>query len=280
MIPGEAAARHELAAPGRNANSMRKANRILLMVVGLCLLASADLAGQAADGGRADGERWYSYGARDLDAVGHCRLGRKDSTDESASILLQYELVAEVEGQRLKASVETVCRDDDYLTPLKLDVRGNVTNMSISIEWPVAEGEEAEDTARMAEGKLSGTVRGRSVELALPEHTVTDLTLLEIVRHLPREKDASLEFSLLEIPRLRLKRNQRVVCVGLKTVEIDGRERKLHKFEHRAELGTKAQYWVDGEGELVQFVYEGRDEFVTAPEPDAENPLEPRSGSY
>ena len=251
---------------------MRIPKQAVAIMLGLCLLAPASLCRGETEKEKVE-HRWYSCSSKDRDVVGYFHIMRKDSGYESAPVLLQYEAVVIVEGKELQAKTNIICKDDEYFTPVKIEQEqtyaagdGITHKASISIEWSSGDAGKSGVPEGFAEGKLRGNVRGKTVELPIPEHTVTEFAMFEIVRRLPIRKDTSFQFNLLTLESLRVQESQKVVYGGREEIEIGGQKRKLHKFEHRAELETKTEYWVDDNRELIRVVFQGRDEMVLTSE--------------
>jgi hypothetical protein len=245
--------------------AMRGTGRRLALGVALVVASGLALAGEERKEGKVFTDRWYawSYGG---DPSGCFHVIQKESGEEGAPVLLVHEFVAARRGKRLALTMQTFSKDDAYFSPVKIISQGEgddeLKSFTALIERQGPEGSSA--------GKLVATVKGgKKAELAIPEHTVTDFALFEVVRRLPFDKEKAFEFNSLEASELNLKKNHKLSYLGQDELTVGDQVMKLHKFEESGEGINPIQYWVNDERELVRVVMDGRKEFLLTTEEKA-----------
>jgi len=233
-----------------------RGNRLAFVTAfaGVALLPWAALAQEATES-KPSVDAWYVWSLSGKPG-GYFHVVKKPSGQDAASVLFVHDFRINWKGQRVCLRTHTYCKDDPYFTPVRIVSGGEgeeATNMDVTIERP-AEGPSA--------GKLKTTVRGRAIEIDIPEHTVTDFVLFEIVRTRPFDKEKVFEFNSLEASELNLKRDHKVVYVGREEVEIEGQKQSLHKFEQSGKGIRPAYYWVNDDRQLVRVLMDERKEFL------------------
>jgi hypothetical protein len=113
-------------------------------------------------------------------------------------------------------------------------------------------------------GKLK-TTGDRKVEMEIPEHTVADFALFEIVRTLPFDKEKVFELNWMKAidlghPWLRM--DHKVAYLGREELETKGRKQTLHKFEQKGQAVESINYWVGDDRQLIRVLKDGREEFL------------------
>jgi hypothetical protein len=234
---------------------MRRSRFVLVTALaGAALFSWAALAQEAAES-KASLDAWYLWSLSGK-PCGYFHAVKKSSEQDTAPVLFVHDFRINAKGQRICLRMQTFCKDDPYFTPVRIVSGGEgeeATNMDATIERP-AEGPSA--------GKLKTTLRGRNIEIDVPEHTVTDFALFEIVRTLPFDKEKVFEFNSLEASELNLKRDHKVVYVGRDELDIEGRKQALHKFEQSGKGIRPCYYWVNEDRQLVRVLMDGRKEFL------------------
>ena len=199
---------------------------------------------------------WYLWSLKGQPA-GYFHAVRKASGDKAAPVLLVHEFVLNWRGKRMSLKMQTLCRDDDCFTPVKIVSEGEGDDEFQSFVATIRWTRDPD-----APGKLTTTVNGRRVEIELPRRTVTWFALFEIVRRLPFDGEKVFEFHSLEAEELNLKRDHKLTYVGTEELEISGKKTMLHKFEHTGRGSKPAQYWVNEDRQLVRVLVDGRKEFL------------------
>ena len=215
-------------------------------------LFAPGLAGEATPAS----DQWYAWSNRGR-PCGYAHLLRKASGDKQAPVLLITVFEAQAPKRHVSLKMQTFCRDDAYLTPVRIVSEGEgddeLGTFDATIDW--SDGKE---------GLLRTELRGEAVERRLPEHTVTDFALFEIVRRLPFTPGVVFEFHAFEACELLLKRNHKITCLGTEELTLGGRSAQFHKFEQTGDGIRAIQYWVDDEHNLVRVVMDGRKEWRLA----------------
>ena len=189
-------------------------------------------------------------------ACGYLHAVKKASGEKAAPVLFVQDWAINILDGDLLVRVQILCKDDAYFSPVRIVCTGEddgPTNIDLGIERPVG-GPSA--------GKLIGTVDDTKYEQDIPEHTVIDLALFEIVRTRPFEKDKVFEFNWLGAYGLSFIKAHKVTYVGREELEIEGKKQMLHKFEETGE-GDLVSFWVSEDHQLVRMQADaGETEFV------------------
>lgn len=102
--------------------------------------------------------------------------------------------------------------------------------------------------------------KGKSIVTSLPENTVTDFMLFEIVKKLPFKKDTVLKVNILEACEMNLKKGFTLYYNGIKD--------DLHGFVQKDKNGnTMAEYWLNSDHKLMRVHWDSDKVFLrrTAP---------------
>jgi len=175
-------------------------------------------------------------------------------------VQFEHEFAVKWRGESVYLRMQTTCKDDPYYTPVKIVCEGK--------------GEEvASFEATISDGTMRVTAGERKYEREIPQHTVTDFVLFEIIRRLPFRSGTVFEFHSLEASELNLKRNHKISYTGRDEMERDGKTIGLHHFEQTGEGIRPCQYWVDDRHELIRILMDGRKEFLLSTEQEAKSPL-------
>jgi len=235
-----------------------RGNRLALVTAfaGVALLSWEVLAQEAAAPQTTE-DAWFVY-SMEGKACGYLHMAKKVSGEEAASVLFVHDLAINEMGNRYLLHMQTFCKDDAYFSPVRMLYKLEGTeayNIEATIERP-AEGPSA--------GKLK-TTGDRKVEMDIPEHTVVDFALFEIVRALPFDKDKVFEFNwvnAIDLGHPYVRRDQKVAYVGREELEIGGEKHTLHKFEQKGQVIRSIYCWVRDDRQLVRILWDGREEFV------------------
>ena len=207
-------------------------------------------------------ERWYLVNVKGK-AAGYVHAIRKVSLTGASEILLEHDIVSDSEKERVSVKMQTVCDNDEYLFPITIlaEVKklGEApATLTVSIEKQIPYG--------CSKGKMRAAYRTpkktHKRDRDIPEHTVTEYGLLEIVPRLPFVEGTVFRFNLLMVGKLEVKTNHEIKYKGLDEVEVNNTSRTLHKFEQKG-WGTKQiDYWVDDNHQLIRVLRDKKEELV------------------
>jgi hypothetical protein len=232
-------------------------------IVLVCLLMTSLLCPASRAGNQETGstENWYRWSIRGK-AAGYFHQKKEVRGAGDGQVQITSEFVVVFRGQRMELRMVTTCRNDDTLTPLTIESKGEgndeFATFTAHIDW-------SKET-----GKLSAKVQGHgTVEKDLPVRTTTAFALFAIAPRLPFDQENVFRFHSLEASELNLKKNHQLKYLGKETVAIDGKQRKLHKFEQSGDGIQPCLYWVDDEHRLVRVLMDNRKEFLRTDEKTA-----------
>jgi len=191
-------------------------------------------------------EAWYLYRI-DRKPVGYLYAVRKEPVYEWGILRYAHRFVVRGAGRTADTRILTDCLDDTYLTPRRMVIerRGEPT---VSVRFRQQRPES------VSGGIFRPDPAQKENIMVVPEHTVTDLLLFEIVKRLSFETEA-FSYHLLESAELHLKKSRTLAAMGKDPEHPD-----LHRFAETPEPG--ASFWVDGDRNLVRVVWDGDKEFV------------------
>ena len=246
---------------------MKKGTRLSQAVV-LALVASGALA-MGEDLANVVSDRWFK-GGDGRETAGCFHIVRKKSDQQLAPVLLICEFAAVARGKPVSFKMEMLCKDDAWLTPVKLTASGQgddeFQTFVATIDWLKT------DTGLT--GTLRTTRRGRETTMAIPEHTAEFFALFDIVCGRPFEKDKVLNLHVLEGTELNLKKDHTLSWVGEEEIHVGDQVVKAHRFELAQANRRPVQYWVNEKRELVRVLIDERKEFLLTTEADAKKVLE------
>ncbi len=111
--------------------------------------------------------------------------------------------------------------------------------------------------------------------LKIPERTVTDLALFEVVKTVPFDTDKPFDFNSLEASELNVKQNHRLRYLGEEELIVAGKMTTLHKFEHTGGGIRAGYFWLNDKHELIRVLMDDRKEFLLTTKDKALAALEP-----
>ena len=226
----------------------------------LCLiLVPAACFAQGSPAGKVVTDRWYAWSLSGTPA-GYFHVVQRKLPGEAAPVQFEHEFALKWRGEAIYLRMRTTCKDDPYFTPVKIISEGK--------------GEEvASFEANITGGIMRVTAAGEESEKEIPQHTVTDFALFEIIRRLPFRPGTVLEFHSLEASELNLKRDHKITYLGPEELELGGERRSLHHFEQTGKGIGPCQFWVDDRHELIRILMDGRKEFLLTTEKAAKSSL-------
>ena len=246
-------------------------SRQFLAVISVVLVSMVSTSVFAAETDNRTTDDWYQWSLKGQPA-GYFHAVRKASGEKEAPVLLMHKFVVNWHGKRLSLLTVTRCRDDAWLTPVRIGSKGEGDDEFMTYTGGIAWPPDPD-----APGKLTVDVAGdqlRRIKLDLPRKTVTDFALFDIVRRLPFDKEKVFEFNCLEASELNLKKGHRLTYVGTEELELGGKKALLHKFEHSTDGRIVSVYWVNEDRQLVRLVMDERKEFLLTTEQKAKAALE------
>ncbi len=102
--------------------------------------------------------------------------------------------------------------------------------------------------------------KGKRIITSLPENTVTDLMLFEIVKKLPFQKETVLKVNILEACEMNLKKGF--------TIQYSGKKEDLHGFAQKDKDGnTVAEYRLNSDHKLMRVRWDKDKVFLRNPDP-------------
>jgi hypothetical protein len=233
----------------------------MVLAIGTSALCMTVLSIVGAEDEKPAADRWYRWSLRN-EPSGYFHVVRKASGDEAAPVLLEHQFVIKWQAKRLKLAVQTFCRDDEFLSPVKIVSKGEGDDEARSFTATIVRGADGR-------GKLKADVGGREVEMDVPAKTITGFAMFEIVRKLPFDREKPFEFNVLDETELKLIPSQKIAYVGPDEVTVDGGKQALHKFTHTDGDRTVTEFWVDDKHELIRAVMDGRKEYLLTTEEKA-----------
>lgn len=193
-------------------------------------------------------EHWYRY-LIDGTPSGYLHITGNRLTDRYDELLFRHEfLVKTGEGVR-RVIIETRCRDDNRLTPEAMTIRwGDAARTTVRVVFEERPADE------VSEGIFRGLPDRETQTMPLPEGTITDLLLFEVVKKLSFESQ-TISYHLLESAELNLKKDR--------TLEYRGRDGTM-KGHHRFTETTRGQasYWLNDNRDLVRVRWDRDKDFV------------------
>ena len=200
------------------------------------------------DTGETITEHWYRY-LIDGNPAGYLHTIGNRLTDRFDELLFLHKFVVKTgEGIR-RLIIETRCRDDNRLTPEAMMIRwGDTSESTIRVVFE----ERPADT--VPERVFRGLPDRGTQTMPLPEGTITDLLLFEVVKKLSFE-DQTLSYHLLESAELNLKKDGKLEYRGQ-----DGTMEGCHRFMETTH--GQASYWIDDSRDLVRVRWDRDKEFI------------------
>ena len=196
-----------------------------------------------------------------LGAVGKVKAG------DSAEVYFEHEILTDSKGKRVLLKMQSYCDNDDYLFPLKtsadIDERGQApVTISATVEKEAAYG--------CSKGKMRIIYRKEdethNLDRDIPEHTVTDAHLLEIVPRLPFVKGTVFKFNFFILDKLKVGKKHVIKYIGREELQVKGKHMSLHKFEQKGSGIKRIYYWVDEQHKLIRSLKDDKEELLLSSE--------------
>jgi hypothetical protein len=191
-------------------------------------------------------ETWYLYKI-DQQPVGYLHAVAKELLHRRSPLLFEHRFVIRDAGRVNEIKINTYCMKDNYLTPQRM-----------IIEWPDRSRVDVGFTQQPTDTVQSGIFRPDPKKddpvMAIPDYTVTDLLLFEIVKRLAFENE-TFSYHLLESAELHLKKNKKLKAMGK-----DPNRNNLYRYVETTD--HSASYWVDKDRNLTRVVWDNDKEFI------------------
>ena len=251
---------------------MRKI-KVLLAGVLVVLTAAFSLGqGQAWAPRKTAAERWFVINIKGQ-AAGYLHVTRKASGDASAPILFEYEKLIDSKDEKTQINIQTYCEDDEYYSPMKAAAQiKQPDKKTATIEATMEKKTHYGCSKRQMQLVYDTGKKKYKLDKELPAHTVTELSVLEIIPRLPFTEGAVVEFDFLDINKIKVKKKHTISYLGQEKIEIKGQERELHKFEQKGSGIPKVQYWVDENHQLLRILRGKKEEFLLSTKAEAFKP--------
>jgi hypothetical protein len=191
-------------------------------------------------------ESWYLYRI-DRQPVGYLHAVEKELLYRRGILLFEHRFVIRDAGKVNEIKIRTYCMEDNYLTPQRM-----------VIEWPgrsrVDVGFTQQPADTVQEGIFRPDPKKNDQVMAIPDHTVTDLLMFEIVKRRSFENE-TFSYHLLESAELHVKKNKKLKAMGRAP-----NRNSLYRYVETTDQA--ATYWVDDDRNLVRVVWDNDKEFV------------------
>lgn len=196
------------------------------------------------------GTRQYTYSAREPGGKATRIIGTTTMSTEVTedAVILRDSFQITYKGEKLSLEMVHTCRKDNFLSPTRIESKGEGSD------------EVASFVATVADGKA--TVRfqdGRDATREIPDGTITMAAMMRLVTLVPRTpgKSYCYEYSL-ESEELNLKEKYRLIVLPPETITIGERQVECSKFELTGGGISPVYYWVTTDGVLQRLVMDDR----------------------
>ena len=160
-------------------------------------------------------------------------------------VILADEYLVRYEGKPMSLSMTQVCRNDQYLSPVKIECVGKGGEMP-TLKAIIKDGK----------AKISGEW---NKTMKIPNGTVTSAAFFRIVTQLPRVQGATYQYDFaLEAGEMHLKRDYVVKVIGKETIFCDGEPVKCWKISQNGVGISEQLFWVNEDGILQRVLLDGR----------------------
>ena len=241
---------------------MRTAKTVLpLLLVMFAVLFSFGYTADRSARGTAS-EKWYLLNVKGRPS-GYLYAVRKASPHNLAEVYFEHEILTNVEEKQVLIKMQTICDDDVYFFPIRLSAdiseRGQApATLTASVEKEAPYG--------CSKGKMRAIYRQEGAQYDLdrdiPEHTVTEATLLEIIPQLPFVEGTVFKFNLFFISKLKVQRKHEIKYLGLEEIQVNNTAKALHKFEQKGSGIKSIRYWLDDQHQLLRILKDNKEEFL------------------
>jgi len=222
----------------------------------------------AAEKPKGDTDRWY-LGKQRGKNIGYFHITRSQSGKKLAPVKFAYEFAAKWRDKIVSCKVELLCKDDLYFSPVRITCEGKgddeFKNFAATVDWLKT------DMGKV--GTLRALVDGRWRTRTLPEGTVDQFLLFDIVCRQPFDKNTTFGFHPLETHELNAKRDNTLHYVGVEEINVGKKAVKTHRFDQRARNRTRIKYWVTEKRDLARVLIDDEKDFILTTEAEAKKAL-------
>ena len=196
------------------------------------------------------GTRHYTYSLRKPGGEGFETLGTISLatrvTGDSLVLHDVYEL--KMRGAKLRLELTQTCRRDCFLTPVRIESRGE------------GDDEFGNFVATVADGMATIRPQDRGDRTKrIPPGTITDAAMMRLVTLVPRTPGKTYSYGhSLETSELNLKENYRLTVLEPESIVIAGRAVKCAKFRLAGGGIRPVFYWVGEDGVLQRLMLDDR----------------------
>jgi len=238
---------------------------VLVMVAVVFSIGHGEVRGRRG----AVADRWFVIRIKG-EAAGYLHAVRKASGDAWAPILFKHERLIDSKDDKVWLSVQTYCRDNHYYSPVKATAQIRQPDKKSATIEAVME-KKTQYGCSKSEMRLVYRTGDKEYELdkELPEHTVTELSLMELIERFPFVEGPIVEFNFLDINKIKVKKKHKIAYLGLEKIEIKGQERALHKFEQKGSGIKQVHYWLDDNHQLLRILKGKKEELLLSSRAEA-----------
>ena len=217
-------------------------------------------------------ERWFVIKIKGQ-VAGYLHVTRKASGDASAPILFEYEKLIDSKDEKTQINIQTYCEDNHYYSPVKTTAQIRQPDEEPATIEAVME-KKTQYGCSKSKMRLVYQRGDKKHELnkELPEHTVTEFSLMELIERFPFVEGPVIEFNFLDITKIKVRKRHKIRYLGLEKIEIGGRERVLHKFEQKGAGIKKVHYWLDDNHQLLRILKGKKEELLLSSRAEAWKP--------
>ncbi|MFC1461390.1 hypothetical protein ACFLQR_02590 [Verrucomicrobiota bacterium] len=196
------------------------------------------------------GTKHYSYSAAEpggkvTNIIGTITVSTELTED---AIVLRDSFQMTYRGERLSLEMVHTCRKDNFLSPTRIDSKGEGSD------------EVATFVATITKGKA--TVRsqdGRKTTRDIPDGAITMAAMMRLVTLVPRTPGNTYSYKYsLESEELNLKENYRLIVLHPETITSGNQQVKCSKFQLTGGGIHPAYYWVTEDGVLQRVLIDDR----------------------
>lgn len=151
-------------------------------------------------------------------------------------------------GQRMTLETVHACRQDNFLSPTRIESKGEGSDEVRTFVAMVDNGKAVVHSANRPD-----TVQ------EIPAGTITAAGMMRLVTLVPRTVGTTFPFGYwLESEELNLKKNYRLTVLPSETIACGGRQVKCSKFQLTGGGISPVFYWVTEDGMLQRMLMDGR----------------------
>ena len=219
-------------------------------------------------------EKWYLLSIKGRPS-GYLHAVRKANPDNLAEVYFQNEILTNSDEKQVLVKMQTVCDDNAYFFPIRLSAdiaeRGQApATLTAIVEKDAPYG--------CPKGKMRAIYRRLDAQYNLdrdiPEHTVSEEALLEIIPRLPFVEGTVFKFNLFLISKLKVQKKHEIKYLGLEEIQVNNTAKALHKFEQKGSGIKSIRYWLDDRHQLLRILKDDKEEFLLSTQAEVKSLVE------